>query len=332
MNKEFEIIAETAFSHEGNFDYLIEQVTAAKHGKVDYVKFQIFIDKGAFYVQNHPSYNKAGKWIIKEENWIRILDYAKSLKLKVIVLPVNLPSFEFCIKNERLIDIYEIHPVCLNEYFLLKELSNTDKGIILGIGGRLPEEIDYALNILDMNKNQISMMYGFQSFPTDITKINLNKIKTLSNLFNCKIGYADHTRFNDKFFYNLIEYAYLFSARVFEKHIVVEKGKKRVDYETAISSKDFVEMRIRLNKLSNIIGDGNIFRLNDKETEYRKREKQIVAAKNIDKNKIIKLEDLTYKITEDRSDFEQNEITKIINRKSTQYILKDSTIKFKYVE
>ena len=247
-------------------------------------------------------------------------------------MPFDLSSLEFCTENNRLIDAYEIHSLCFNEYPLLRKLSDTYKEIILGIGGRFSAEIQYAINILNVNKSKITLMYGFQSFPTEITKINLNKIKTFSNLFNCKMGYADHTRFDDDFFYNLVEYAYLLSARVFEKHIVIEKGEKRIDYETAISAKDFIEMRNRLNKLPKIIGDGNIFRLNNKETEYRKREKQIVAAKNIDKNKMIELKELTYKLTEERSDFEQNEISKVIGRKSTQSILKDTAIKFKHVE
>ena len=329
MKNEFEIIAETAFSHEGDFDYLLEQLKSAKLGKVDYIKFQVFIDEDAVYSKNHSNYKIVGKWIINKEKWLQAFRYAKSMKLKVIVLPLDLSSLNFCMENNELIDAYEVHSVCFNEYYLLKKLSNVNKKIILGIGGRYPNEINYAMENLSANKKNIILMYGFQSFPTDITKINLNKIKIFSDTFCYKMGYTDHTKFNNDTFYNLVEYSYLLSARIFEKHIVLEKGKKRIDYESAIISEDFIELRNRLNNLSNIIGNGEIFKLNNKEIEYRKRERQIVAARNINKNETISLEDLTYKVIEGRSDFEQNEINKIIGKKCNLSIQKDDPIKFR---
>lgn len=329
MENKFEIIAETAFSHEGNFDYLLAQIKSAKLGKVDYIKFQVFIDKDAVYSKNHPNYKTIGNWIINKEKWLQAFTYAKSLKLKIIILPIDLSSLDFCMENDELIDVYEIHSVCFNEYYLLKKLFNANKEIILGIGGRYPHEIDYAIETLGANKKKLILMYGFQSFPTNITKINLGKIKVFSDTFCCKMGYADHTKFNNDSFYNLIEYSYLLSVRLFEKHIVLEKGKKRIDYESAIISEDFIELRNRLNNLSNIIGNGEIFKLNNKEIEYRKRERQIVAARNINKNETISLEDLIYKVIEGRSDFEQNEINKIIGKKCNLSIQKDDPIKFK---
>lgn len=329
MEIKFEIIAETAFSHEGNFNYLLAQIKLAKLGKVDYIKFQVFIDKDSVYSKNHPNYKTIGNWMINKEKWLQAFTYAKSLKLKIIILPIDISSLDFCMKNDELIDAYELHSVCFNEYYLLKKLSNAKKEIILGIGGRYPEEINYAIETLAINKKKLVLMYGFQSFPTEITKINLDKIKVFSDTFCCKMGYADHTKFNNDTFFNLIEYSYLLSARLFEKHIVLEKGKKRIDHESAITSEDFIELRNRLNNLSNIIGNGEIFKLNNKEKKYRKREKQIVAARNINKNEIINLEDLTYKIIKDESDFEQNEINKIIGKKCDLSIQKDDPIKFK---
>ena len=41
-------------------------------------------------------------------------------------------------------------------------------------------------------------MVGFQSFPTKFTDINIEKVNTLKKLYpNTKIGYADHTSFDD---------------------------------------------------------------------------------------------------------------------------------------
>ncbi|MFW9972732.1 MAG: N-acetylneuraminate synthase family protein [Candidatus Odinarchaeota archaeon] len=332
MNKNFKIIAETAFSHEGNFKYLMSQIEEAKKGQVDFIKFQVLIDEEGLCTKNHDSFKNINNWIIEKDKWLKALLFAKKQNLKAIVLPLTLNSLEFLNKHENLIYAYEIHSICLNEIHLLNMLYHTAKKIILGIGGQLPSDIKYALDTLDIHKNKIILMYGFQSFPTKTSKINLNKIKSFSNMFHCHMGYADHTKFNDSIFYNLIEYAYILKARFFEKHIVLEKGEKRVDYESAITANEFIEMRKRINRLINIIGDGDILNLNIKEINYRNRKKQIVAASNIKKNRIINLKNLAYKLTTEKSDFEQKEIHKIIGRKCHRSLSKDESIKYKDID
>lgn len=328
MTNKFEIIAETAFSHEGDLNYLKKQIENAYEAKVDYIKFQIFFDKNASYTKNTPFFDRAENWMFSEKEWIEIFKLSKKLNLKIIALPLNIPSLLFCKKNNQYISAYEVHSVCLNEHFLLKELNSINKKIILGIGGRIPSEIHYAFTNINVNLKNIILMYGFQSFPTEIEKINLLKIKKFKNMFNTTVGYADHTRYDSNIYHNLNEYAYIFGAILFEKHIVLKKGKKRVDYESGIVSEDFIEMRKRLNILVKILGNGNCFELNDKELKYKNREKQIVSALHILANQTITHNDLTYKNSNRKSDFEQRDINRIIGRKSRRDITPDSCIKF----
>lgn len=332
MNNRFEIIAETAFSHEGDFDYLVKQVKAAKAGEVDFVKFQVFLDKNEYCVENHPAYNILDKWMLSKEKWVDIFNLAKSLGLKIVVLPLNKPSLEFCEKYQHLIDIYEIHSVCFNEVPLLNELKNSSKTIILGIGGRLPHEIDFAEKLLEAAKDRLVLMYGFQSFPTDSAQLNLSKVKKFSELFNCKIGYADHSHYESDLFIQLNAAAYFLGARVFEKHIVLEKGTKRVDYESGINSNDFRRMREEIEKIVTILGDGDIFTLNEKERGYKNREKKIVFTRDILRNSILTMEDLTYKITEEYSDFEQMDMNKLIGKKTNIDCKNNETVKFELLK
>lgn len=328
MTNKFEIIAETAFSHEGDLNYLKKQIKNAYKANVDYIKFQIFLDKNASYTKNHPFFDRAEDWMFSEKEWIEIFKLSKKMKLKIIALPLNIPSILFCKKYDQYIAAYEVHSVSLNEYFFLNELKNINKKIILGIGGRIPSEVNYALKNVRADLKKTTLMYGFQSFPTEINKINLLKIKDFKNLFNKAVGYADHTRYDSYICHNLIEYAFLLGARLFEKHIVLKKGEKRVDYESGIVSEDFIEMRKRLNILVKILGSGNCLELNDKELKYKNREKQIVSARHVSSNQTITLNDLTYKNSNRKSDFEQREINRIIGRKSRRDISPDSCIKF----
>lgn len=327
----FKIIAETAFSHEGDFSFLKKQIKSAKKAKVDFIKFQVFLNKDDYIVKKHPGYESLDKWMFSEKQWIEAFELAKSMNLRILALPIDNSSAKFCVENDNLINIYEVHSVCFNEIQILEQLGKTSKKIVLGVGGRLPQEIEFALNILNKKQKDIVLMYGFQSFPTDKSMLDLNKIKKLKQLFGCEIGYADHNSFDNDEFYQLNNFAYILGATYFEKHIVLDKGNKRIDFESAISVNDFIEMKNQLTSLEQILGFGNIFSLNKKEIAYKNREKQIVAKRNIKKGEIVKKEDICYRISEVKSDFEQSDFDKITNKKARTDINVGDAIKYEYL-
>ena len=332
MNKEFKIIAETAFSHEGDFEYLKAQVTAAKTGNADYVKFQILVDENEYTVAEHPAIPLIKKWKISNENWIKILEFAKSLNLKTIALPLEHSATRFCKENESLIDVYEIHSVCFHDFQIIDLLKNSEKSVILGIGGRTESEIINLIKKLNLPKEKIISMLGFQSFPTDKNFLNLGKTASLRESGNSEIGFADHTDFSDNSFHELNKYAFLLGATYFEKHIVLEKGQKRTDYESAICSDDFLEMRKQINSLISVLGTENLSDLNEKENNYRNREKTLVAKTNINKNSPIQKNDLCFKISEEKNDIYPLEISKIIEKTALENIQKGQPILTKHFQ
>jgi sialic acid synthase SpsE len=331
MNKTIQIIAETAFSHEGDFDFLLNQIHLAKKGKVDYVKFQILLDIDEYFIENYPNKEKIKNWTFSKEQWIKALKLAKLLKMKTIVLPLETTSACFCKENNHLIDAVEIHSVCLNEIEMLSTFYQTNQLVILGIGGHTPQEIEFTLRYLNMPKEQTVLMFGYQSFPTDVSQLNLGKIKHFNEIFNTEIGYADHTSWKSSEFLHLNKYANILGASYFEKHIVVEKGDQRIDFESAINHYDFVLMRKELEELQNILGTYNSFSLNEKEITYKNRGKQIVASKNIKKGQILSKELLCLKISNEIGDFEMIDLNILIGKTTTQNIKKHQVVRFQYI-
>lgn len=294
----FKIIAETAFSHEGNFSYLLQQIDAAAEGKADYIKFQVFINKDEYIVPNHPAYPVLDKWMFTKEQWIKAFDYAKKHNLKILALPLNTSSLDLCLAYNGNIDLLEVHSVCFKDIHLINQLKTTNQKIILGVGGRTEQEVKLLLDQLDKPKSKLILMYGFQSFPTEKSKLNLRKILQFNKTHSIAMGYADHSTFENLDFIDLNTIALSLGANFFEKHIVVEKGIKRIDFESAISAKEFWLMREKLEEAQKILGLGDTTILNDKEELYRSREKQMVFAKNLKKGDKISLSNIIFKITE----------------------------------
>jgi len=328
QNKKIKIIAETAFSHEGDFDYLLEQIRQSYLGKCDIIKFQVFLDIDSSYESDHPAYNTIKKWIFTKSQWLQAFKLAKSLNMEIIALPLNTPTLIF-LKQVNDIDYIEIHSICFNQYDLLLELKNFTSKLILGIGGRCRNEIDFIKKITEKNDEDFVLMHGFQSFPTSTFDVNLSKINELREFYPYSIlGYADHSIFTNDDYLKLSNYAYLLGCRWFEKHIVVDKGQNRTDYQSAIASYDFIEMRSSIDELIKILGESEINILNEKELIYRNREKKLVTLSDIKPGETFSLDNVGYIIKEESGDFYQSEIERIIGRHSSKFIKKGETIKF----
>lgn len=312
------MFAETAFSHEGDLAYLYKQIDAAVQANADAIKFQIMLDPFESYTQQVINQSDCFKWIYTEDQWKEIVLYARKMNLEVNLLPVDMEAMDFCLNNQDLFDFIEIHSINLNHKFLLEKMNDLDnKFIILGIGGRSIDDITYALKSLDLESknNKVIMMYGFQSFPTDPYSLKLGMIRKISELFGVSVGFADHTSF-DCDDITILQLAYAMGARVFEKHIVLEKGIERTDYQAAIDFKHFIEIREQLEYASKVLSFPKDCSLNYHEQKYRAREKKIVAKREIRVGDTFNFDNLGYKVANDNSKYEQRDIEKLLGQVS----------------
>lgn len=327
MGNEYKIIAETAFSHEGDISYLMQQIDAAVEAQADVIKFQVLLDEVAYCCEEHPSFKTIKNWCFTEDQWLTVFTKAKNLGLEVLILPLTVATMKFCREHATtLVDAYEVHSVCFNDVPLLNVLRGVSQPVVLGIGGRLPNEIAFARKVLALKYDQLVLMYGFQSFPTERELLNLNKIDKFAALFPCALGFADHSRYDDEDFHELNLIAYLKGCRWFEKHLVLEPGIKRTDFEAGIGADGFREMRKRLDSVGGVLGDGDVFSLNVKEQSYMQREKQLVFASDLKQGHSLSEGDIAIKISNNVSDYRQLSYSDLIGRIVSRDVKKDQAI------
>ncbi len=336
-NKNYFVLAETAFSHEGSIDYLKNQIDTAVEGKADGVKFQILLDIDDSYTENTEIFQNFHKWYIDKKSWINVIKYAKSKNLEVVILPIDLKSLDLVRENIDSIDAIEVHSICFNQVPYIEKLVDLNSVIILGVGGRTLDDINFTMEEIDNLKSAIKanliLMYGFQSFPTDYEKLNLSKLHSLKENYKNVLGYADHTSFSEiKRGNEIVKYAYLCGARLFEKHIVLKKGLQRTDYEAAVGHRDLIVLRNELDSLITILGDNNLSILNEVELKYKNREKQLVASRDLKKGDTLKSDNVSYKVTLEKSDYEQKEYEYLLNKKLKQEIDKDQSFKKYHID
>lgn len=320
------IIAETAYSFEGDKDYLIKQ-TKNLSEKADAIKYHLLFNIDEYMINSHSVYNLVKSWIISKSNWIKILTEAKTRGLDTVILVDDMESIKFCYENSELVDAIEIHAACVNDLKLLDyaiEFANAhSKVFIIGISGF---EIQELQDISDYLRNKelkdVLMIYGFQNYPTNINDINLSKMAILEDILNYKIGYADHTSFSDVNKEHLIFTAFALGANIQEIHFVLDEGVERVDYSTAIGLKRLETIKNILENSYSAIGNPN-FRLNKGEKKYLNVRKVPVYASNLKQGETLDSNSVCFKRVD--TPLKQNKFREI--ESSYGKILKTDVIK-----
>jgi N,N'-diacetyllegionaminate synthase len=329
------LIGETAFHHEGDFDFLIELINHGFDAGVDAMKFHLLFDLDEYMVKSHDAYSILKQWILSERQWKEVIDYNKEKKLDTILLCNDTTAIDFAIRNNELVKAIELHATGLNDYFLLQKAAKFNGSVILGIGGSTVDEIFYAIDILNQQgQKDIFLMYGFQNYPTKYEEINLNKMSRLRDLFNLPIGYADHTDPINEFNEHVSILSIPMGINVCEKHFTHRFGEKRIDSQSAVSLEQLKRIRELMNIAWVSMGNGSL-RMSDSELSYGNvgpMKKAIVASKHIKKGEKLEFSNIGFKRTNDSSYMMQNFFPKLIGLKVKRDIQVDEFIDISCVE
>jgi len=329
------IIAETAYNHEGDIKYLYQMIEEIASLKLNAVKFHLLLNLDSYMKRSHPLYQKMKQWMFTQNQWNDIFSFATKKKLDIVALCDDIESIQYIVSKKKKIAALELHATSLNDFFMLTKAAKFEGRIILGIGGSSLNDISYAIDFLRHHEKQdILLMYGFQSYPTNYADINLAKMNAIQDLFHLPVGYADHTGFDDPNNAVISIAAALMGFPVLEKHYTPDQGTERIDYHAAVGKKQMSCIRELMKIAVQVHGSGQIT-LSEPEKVYGNigpMKKAIVARRDIKKGEKLTLENLWFKRTAEESTIQQKQFLQLISSKAKVDIKKDDVIEFSKIE
>jgi len=328
------IIAETAYNHEGNLRYLYRMIDEISTLHINAIKFHLLLDPESYMTKNHPLFPNIKKWIFSTKQWDKIINYTNKKGLDIITLCDDVESIKYITKNKKKIQAIELHATSLNDYFMLTEASQFLGQVFLGTGGSSLDEICYAIDLLKLKqKNDLVLMYGFQSYPTNYPDVNLSKMIKLRDLFKLPVGYADHTRYDDPNNELISIAAAMMGFWILEKHYTLDYGKKRIDYHAAVGKKQMKKIKELMKIALSIHNNGNLA-MSKPEKAYGNigpMKKAIVAKRDIKKGEKLSLNNMWFKRTSEESTVKQNQLLLLNGCRTKCFIKKDEIIDFSKV-
>lgn len=336
LNKPY-YIAETAFHHEGDDQFLLKLINDIHHLDFNAYKFHLLFDLNNYIIKEHEA-NKVLRDIqIGKEDWLSLFEVVKNHNKEIVLLCNDLESLKFSnsLQNEYPISAVELHSTGLNDIYLLEESLNFNKTIILGVGGSTFDEIKYAIDFLTSNgKNDILLMHGFQNYPTNYEDVNFRRLDLLKKAFNLPLGYADHTDPLDPKNELISILPIIKETYIIEKHVTNVFGEKRIDSQAAISIDQFEKIIDLGNSIYKTIGE-SAFNLSTAELNYGNTgpmKKALVANKPIKKGEELTREHIAFKRTEKSSSLLQKDFNKLLGSIAVVDINEDEILDFSNVE
>ncbi len=351
-NKKPYIIAEAGVNHNGNYYLAKKLVKEASLCKANAIKFQIY-DTDILSANNTPlaTYQKKNlkKKIsqhemlknleLSHENFIRLKNYAKKLKVDFLVSIFDEKSLRFAEKNLKCKTI-KIPSGEITDYFLLKELNLKRYNIILSTGMSNLKEIAESLNIISGNKvffikknkikilnkkihsflkKKIFLLHCISDYPAQKQYLNLNSIKTLLDGFQLPTGFSDHSLGSLASCLAVAK-----GASIIEKHFTLNKKMIGPDHSSSLNPYEFKNFVNNLRDTVLMLGKFEKKIQNCEKKNINVVRKSLIALRPIKKNEILNLKNLTAKRV--KKGISPMDINKIINKKAKRNYKKDEVI------
>ena len=329
------IIAEVGVNHNGNFSDAKKIVKNASLAGADFAKFQLYKTE-ELLLKSTPlaKYQKKKKNILSQFSLLKKYEideifikkmkkYCNNLKIKMLVTPFDIKSFQILIKNK--FKFIKISSTDLNNHQLLEDISKYNLKIFLSTGMSSTREIKSAIKILISGKiklRNIILLQCTTSYPARINDTNLKAMINFKKIFRTEYGFSDHTVGNTASIA-----AVALGAKVIEKHITLNKNSSGPDHSSSLNKIEFINFVKQIKNAEKSVGEKLKIITTSEVSNSLVIRKSIVAIKNIKKGDTFSIENISCK----RPNFgiSADQWGKVIGKRAKFNFQKDEFIRLK---
>lgn len=235
IRSNIEYIAEIGWNFMGNLKLAEKMISAAKKSGATSVKFQYWNPdklKNGPWMQDgrYEIYKKAA---LSEKKVYQLKMLATKYKLDFLISVFNTED-AYMMKKLKIkkikIPSHEVYNINLHKF----ACKNFNK-VYVSLGAGTDYEINKAIKVYRNHKNWIPM-HCVSSYPCDISRINLIKIKKYLS-YSKKVGFSDHTEH-----FITPSFAIIRGAMVIEKHFTIDNNLPGRDNKFALNPQGFKKM------------------------------------------------------------------------------------------
>ena len=239
------IIAEVGQNHQGDIDIAKKYIKEFAGTGVDAIKFQTRNNK---YLFSECAYNKSydsenafsdvyglhrEKLELNPEHLVELRDCCHENGVKFMSTPFDEPSLELLCDIG--VDLIKVASFDIGNLPFLHKIASKGLPTVVSVGGGKIDQIRDSIKVLEESLDEVTILHCVSEYPCDVNRVGLDNIELLASEFpNCVIGLSDH-------FNGIITgpVGYMKGARVFEKHVTLNRAWKGTDHSFSLSRHGF---------------------------------------------------------------------------------------------
>ena len=298
------IIAEAGVNHNGDINLAEELIKVASDSGANAIKFQAWkaenlVTKNAplaiYQKENTIGFSNQYEMLkqleLKEEDHIYLRSKCEEMNIEYLSSAFDIDGIDML--NRLGLKKLKIPSGEITNLPFLKKAGFIDWDIILSTGMSDLNEIKDALYWLQYSgkkRSRISILQCTTQYPAPFSSINLSAMKTISDTFNVRIGYSDHT---DGITAAIAAVA--LGASIIEKHITLDKNLPGPDQKASLEPNELKLLVQGIRNTEAAIGDGLKIPSQCEIANKDIARKSIVARRNINKNELFSEDNLCTK-------------------------------------
>ena len=291
-NKTYFVIEEGQ-ANLGNFDKSIEMIDAASKTGANAIEFQLAIASD-FYIRNHMGYDIYKEREFSNSQLKELASFSNEKGLDLIVSPLTSKMIGLMAKYGC--SAFNINASDLNNPETLDIVASSDIPFFLSLLFAKEEEIEWAVNrVLQKGSPQFGLLLGQHTMASgdhgvDLEHTNLGFIKTLKNKYKVPVGFIDHS---SKVWSSAIAVAA--GADIITKHMAISRSFKGPDWHVCLEPDEMTDAIRYVNEVDESLAAVDKTMAPGENMDRSIMRRSIVASVRIEKNQIIKIENLAYK-------------------------------------
>ena len=261
-DKKVFILAELSANHSHSLKIAKDTIYAAKESGADAVKIQTYtpewmtIDckKEDFLIKGGTLWDGKNLFELYKEamtplEWHEeLFNYARSINLEIFSSPFSKEAVDFLEKFNP--PAYKIASFEITDYELINYTASKGRPLIVSTGIAEFEDIQNAVETAKKHNIDIALLKCTSEYPAPRSEVNLKTIPALKEIFNCEVGFSDHT-----LGISAPISAVSMGARIVEKHFILDKSINSPDKEFSLTPKEFKEMTKAIREVEEMMGE-----------------------------------------------------------------------------
>lgn len=336
LNDESLVIAEVGQNHQGELDLAREYIKIFAMAGANVVKFQTRNNKYLFsqeaYEAPYESENAFDdvyglhreKLELKPE-WLPILkEDCEKYGVKFMSTPFDEPSLDLI--DQIGVDIIKIASFDLGNLPFIDRIAKKGRPVVISVGGGKIDQIRASVNLLLDQGVEVAVLHCVSEYPCEFDRLGLSSIQDLKKEFpGCAVGSSDH--FNGTLSGPV---AYLNGARVFEKHVTLNRSWKGTDHSFALEPEGFRKFVRDIKRVPKMLPPKPADDLGN-ERVFKKLGKSLIAFQDIAVGQVISLDMLSGKIFS-RQFIPVRESNLVIGKIAKRAIKKGEPVEYSFLE